>query len=196
MNLPNKLTILRIVLTLAFIFFLFLGGVSAKVTALAIFILASMTDMLDGFIAKRNNEITDFGKLMDPIADKILVLSAFMIFVGMGIIPDWMVIVITATEVTVTGLRMFARTRNKVISADATGKHKTVWQVFSILAILIFIILNEAGRRYFLFWTDRVSAAYKDLIFAIMLITVLLTLISGVSYLVKNREVYYNEKDD
>lgn len=183
MNLPNKLTILRIILTFAFIIFLFINGMAAKISALVIFLVASLTDVLDGFIAKRNNQITNFGKLMDPIADKILILSAFIAFVGIGIVQAWMVIIIVLREVLITGLRVLALTNNKVIPADGAGKTKTVSQVVSIVIILI---LRTAGAE----------GAYENVIFAFMLLTVLFTLISGVSYLVKNKEVYYNAKTD
>ena len=139
MNLPNKLTLSRIVLAIAFVGFVFGHGLIWKVLALVTFAVASLTDLLDGYLAKRNNQLTDFGRLMDPIADKILVLAAFVSFVEMGIIPAWMVIIIIFREVTITGLRIFALSQGKVIAADIGGKHKTVWQMIAICAILIFI---------------------------------------------------------
>jgi CDP-diacylglycerol--glycerol-3-phosphate 3-phosphatidyltransferase len=165
--------------------FLFSHGLPAKVLALIVFLLASFTDFLDGFIAKRTNVSTDFGKMMDPIADKVLVLAAFLAFVEMELVPAWMVVIIIFREVAITGLRMSALTRGKVIPADDGGKHKMVSQVVAIFAILVFIILREVNIR---------PAAYKDTIFVLMLITTALTLISGISYLIKNREVYFNEK--
>ena len=142
MNLPNKLTISRIVLTFVFMAFLYTHGILAKTLALFTFLFASLTDALDGYIAKKNNQITDFGKLMDPIADKILVLSAFIAFVVMKIIPSWMVIVIILREIAVTVLRAIALGKGKVIQADGAGKHKTVWQMFVIAVILLFLIFN------------------------------------------------------
>ena len=197
MNLANQLTISRIFLTFVFMAFLFSGGIIAKVTALAIFLIASFTDFLDGFIAKRFNMTSDFGKLMDPIADKILVLAAFLAFVEMKIVPAWMVLVIVLREVTVTGLRIAALGQHKVIASDDGGKHKMISQILSILAILIFIIMREAGTcGTFKFWTPETESAYKGAIFFLMLITVLLTMISGISYLLKNREVWTNVKKD
>ncbi len=186
MNLPNKLTVTRIVLTFVFMFFLFANGVIAKTLALLIFLLASLTDLLDGYFAKKHNQITDFGKLMDPIADKILVLAAFLAFVEMELIPAWMVVIIILREMVITGLRILALTKGKVIPSDEAGRHKTVSQVISIFAILLFLILREAG----------IKVVYKNAIFVLMLITVALTLISGVSYLVKNKEIYLNAKAD
>ena len=195
MNLPNKLTILRILLTFAFIVFLFVNGVAAKITALLVFILASATDVLDGFLAKRNNQITDFGKLMDPIADKILVLSAFLSFVEIGVVQAWMVIVIVFREVVITGLRLLALSKRVIIPADDGGKHKTVWQVGSIVIVLLFLIFSEGGSAVFKFWNTDFETYYKNFIFFVMLITVSLTLASGLAYLWKNKEVYLNAKE-
>lgn len=194
MNLPNKLTILRIILVVFFMFFLFSQGVPAKALALAVFLAASFTDFLDGYIARKKNMVTDFGKLMDPIADKILVLSAFLAFVEMELIPAWMVVIMVFREMAVTGLRITALTKGRVIAADDGGKHKMVSQISSILAILIFLIFREAGIKVFYFWNSSTERVYKDVIFILMLITTLLTLISGMSYLIKNRKVYFNAK--
>jgi CDP-diacylglycerol--glycerol-3-phosphate 3-phosphatidyltransferase len=194
MNLPNKLTVLRIILVGVFMFFLFLHGLPVKILALVTFLIASFTDILDGYIAKKYNIMTDFGRLMDPIADKILVLSAFLAFVEMELVPAWMVVIIIFRDVVVTGLRMSALAQGKVISADDGGKHKMVSQVFAILAILLFIIFREAGIKTLNFWSGSTEKVYKDVIFVLMLATTLLTMISGVSYLIKNRGVYLNAK--
>ena len=194
MNLPNKLTVLRIILVAVFMFFLFLRGVPAKVLALVTFLVASFTDILDGYIAKKYDMVTDFGRLMDPIADKILVLSAFLAFVEMELIPAWMVVIIIFREMAVTGLRIAALSKGKIIAADDSGKHKMVSQVSSILAVLIFLIFREAGIKVFGFWNSSTERIYKEVIFVLLLITTILTLISGISYLVKNRGVYFNAK--
>ena len=195
MNLPNKLTVLRIVLVAVFMFLLFSQGVMAKMLALVTFLAASLTDFLDGYIAKKNNMITDFGKLMDPIADKILILAAFLAFVEMELAPAWMVVIIIFREVTITGLRISALTKGKVIAADDGGKHKMVSQVFAVSAVLIFLIFREAEIKVFgLLWSGSAERVYKDAIFILMLATTLLTLISGISYLIKNRGIYFNAK--
>jgi len=196
MNLPNKLTVLRIMLAAAFLLFLFSKGITSKVIALFIFLLASFTDFLDGFLAKRTNQITDFGKLMDPIADKILVLSAMLAFVEMGIIAGWMVVAIVFREIVITGLRVLALNKGKVMQSDGGGKHKTVWQIFAIFFILVFIIFKEGGARHFGFWSSSVEVFYRDMIFLLMFVTVVFTLSSGVSYLIRNKEVYSNAKTD
>ncbi len=192
MNLPNKLTISRIVLTFIFMSFLFSKGVIFKVLALLTFTAAAFTDFLDGFIAKRKKMITYFGMLMDPIADKILVLAAFLAFVEMKLIPAWMVVIILFRELTITGMRIFALSKKKIISADEGGKHKTASQVFAIFLILIFLVFKEAGLKIFKFWNPAIEELYKNAIFILMFITVILTAISGISYLFKNKDIYMN----
>lgn len=194
MTLPDKLTVSRIVLTFVFMFFVFAHGLLAKALALFTFLLASFTDFLDGFIAKGRNISTDFGRLMDPIADKILVLAAFLAFVEMKLIPAWMVVIIILREITITGLRVFALAKGKVIAADEGGKQKMVSQIVAIFAILVFLILREGGAAKFGFWDEAVEAGYKSAIWLLMLITAALTVVSGVSYLFTNREVYSHEK--
>ena len=194
MNLPNKLTLLRIALAIVFIVLLFLPGLWAKVSALIIFLLASVTDFLDGYIAKRNNQITDFGRLMDPVADKVLILSAFVAFVQLQLVPAWMVVIIIFRDLAVSGLRALALAKGKVIAADRGGKHKTVTQVIAIFVILFFIILKEVPLGFISFWNESSEAVYKNAIFTLMFITVTWTMISGISYLLKNREVYTNAK--
>ncbi len=196
MNLPNKLTVMRIVLAFVFILFLFMPGMASKIAAMLIFLLASGTDLLDGYLAKKNNQITDFGRLMDPVADKILILSAFVSFVQLQIVPAWMVVIIIFREVAVTGLRALALAKGKVISADRAGKHKTAAQVIAIFIILLLIILREAGSGSSNFGSESAENVYRNVIFAIMLATVTLTMISGLSYLFKNREVYSNAKEN
>lgn len=195
MNLPNKLTILRIVLAFTFISFLFSHGLHAKAAALVIFLFASFTDLLDGFLAKMNNQITKFGKLMDPIADKVLVLSAFFAFVGMGIIPAWMAIAIFLREIVITALRIAALRKGRIIPSNDGGRHKTALQLFSIFAILLFLVFNEGDKALFWFWTAETAMAYKNAIFFLVSVTVLVTLISGASYLMKNREGYFDAKE-
>lgn len=194
MNLPNKLTISRILITLAFIFFVLSEGLMAKVWALAAFLLASLTDLLDGFIAKKKNQVTDFGKIMDPIADKILTLSAFLAFVELDIVQAWMVIVIIFREVMITALRGFALAKGKVIPADDGGKQKTVSQVIAIIVILVFLIFKTGGGNFFPFWNENIEALSGKLIFGLMVIAVFFTLVSGIAYLIKNRGVYINAK--
>src|ERR1043165_6851296 len=136
MNLPNKLTISRFVLTVAFLAVMFSQVRFHESIALALFAAGGITDFLDGKIARQNKLITNFGILMDPLADKIMVCSAFIAFVGLKWIPAWMVVIIVARELAITGLRLLAASKNVVLEAEGYGKHKTVSQIVAIIAIL------------------------------------------------------------
>lgn len=195
MNIANKLTVSRIFLTLVFMGFLFLEEPLFKVLALATFILASWTDFLDGFLAKKRNEISLFGKFMDPIADKVLVIAAFLAFVEMKLIPAWIVLIIVFREFIITGLRLIALAKGEVIQAERIGKHKTISQMVSIYVILFFIIFKAYGASVFGFWNDSFEYLYKGIIFYVMVVTALLTLISGLSYLKQNKRFFINAKN-
>ena len=194
MNIANKLTISRIFLTFIFMIFLFSNGFAFKVAAFITFIIASWTDFLDGFLAKRRNEISDFGKFMDPIADKVLTIAAFLAFVEMKFVPAWIVVIIVFREFIITGLRLIALARGEVIEAATAGKHKTVSQMLSIYVILIFIVLKEGGAKVFGFWNSTIEYRFTQAIFYLMVITAILTLISGISYLSKNKKFFQNAK--
>jgi CDP-diacylglycerol---glycerol-3-phosphate 3-phosphatidyltransferase len=193
MNLPNKLTLLRIALTFVFMLFLFSEGLVFKVLALLVFSAAALTDLLDGIIAKARNQVTDFGKIMDPIADKILVLAAFLSFIQLQLIPAWTVIVIIARELIITSLRIFALSKGKVLAASRAGKHKTVSQMAAIFIILISLIYKETMSRH-LSLVPAVEANIKSIIYLSMLSAVGLTIISGVSYMWDNRALFIGAK--
>src|SRR5579872_226172 len=146
MNVPNKLTISRFVLTVAFLVVIFTEDLPAHETlALALFSIASLTDYFDGKIARRDKLITNFGILMDPLADKILVCSAFIAFVGLNWLPAWMVVIVVARELAITGLRLLAASKNVVLAAEGYGKHKTISQIVAIIAILVFQSYQDWG---------------------------------------------------
>jgi len=188
MNIANKLTMLRIVLTFIFMFFLFCHGLWAKALSLAIFIFAALSDFLDGLIANKKNMVTDFGRLMDPIADKILVLAAFAAFVQMQLIEAWMFMIIVSREILITSLRLFALNKGKVLSATRAGKQKTLSQMLVIFSILGFIVTKEVMLAYFT-WNPSWEAIFRQGIYILMLFTVGLTLYSGLSYLWENRKI-------
>lgn len=188
MNLANRLTMSRILLTFVFMFFLFCQGLWAKAASLVIFILAALSDLFDGLIAQRWNMVTDFGRLMDPIADKILVLAAFAAFVQMQLIDAWMFVIIVSREILITSLRLFALNKGKVLSAARAGKHKTVSQMVVIFAILGFILLKEIVLKYST-WNPAWEKIFRQGIFCLMVITLGLTLYSGLSYLWENRKI-------
>jgi len=188
MNMANRLTMLRIILTFIFMFFLFCHGLWAKVLSLAIFIFAALSDFLDGLIANKKNMVTDFGRLMDPIADKILVLAAFAAFVQMQLIEAWMFMIIVSREILITSLRLFALNKGKVLSATRAGKQKTLSQMLVIFSILGFIVTKEVMLAYFT-WNPSWEAVFRQGIYILMLLTVGLTLYSGLSYLWENRKI-------
>lgn len=188
MNLANRLTMSRILLTFVFMFFLFCQGLWPKVISLIVYMLAALSDLLDGMIAQRRNMVTDFGRLMDPIADKILVLAAFAAFVQLQLIDAWMFVIIVSREILITSLRLFALNKGKVLSAARAGKHKTVLQMTVIFTILGFIVLKEIILKYYT-WNPAWEKVFRQGIFFLMLTTVGLTLYSGLSYLWENRKV-------
>ncbi len=189
MNLPNKLTISRIILTFVFMVFLFSKGIIFSYLAFFSFIAACVTDFYDGRIARRTHSETDFGRLMDPIADKILILAAFMGFVELRLVPAWMVVLIMTRELMITGLRIFASSKGVIISASEGGKHKTISQMLAIFTILGFIVAKQTLIEYYSFWNARLELYFNMTIFFLMMITVILTLISGFAYLYKNRKL-------
>ncbi len=188
MNIANRLTLLRIILTPFFMFFLFWQGFWAKVISLSIFTFAALSDFLDGRIAHKRNMVTDFGKLMDPIADKILVLAALLAFVQMQLIDAWMVVIIVSREILITSLRLFAFNKGKVLSASRAGKHKTVSQIAVIFYILCFIVLKEMMLTFFT-WNPAWEKFSRNSIYVLMLLTVGFTLYSGLYYFWVNRKI-------
>ncbi|MCR4650911.1 MAG: CDP-diacylglycerol--glycerol-3-phosphate 3-phosphatidyltransferase [Lachnospiraceae bacterium] len=187
MNLPNKLTILRMILIIPFVIILLSGclGVYSSLAALAIFIIASFTDMLDGQIARKYNLITNFGKFMDPLADKILVSSAFICLVELGMLPAWAVIVILAREFIISGFRLVASDNGVVIAASMWGKTKTVSQ----MVLVIIIMLNK-------FFDSGIFGTLLSILSPIALyVAVALTIISLVDYIWKNKQVLKDNKD-
>ncbi len=173
MNLPNKLTTLRMILVPVFIV-LYLNKL--PIPALIVFIAASLTDFLDGHLARKNNMVTDYGKIMDPLADKLLVTSAFVCMVETGVIPAWMVIVILAREFLITGLRAVAANKGVVIAAAWSGKIKTVTQMFAI----IFLLLNN--------WPfSLIGFPFAGIM---LWIAVIMTVYSGCEYVYKSRELF------
>ena len=174
MNLPNKLTIGRMLAVPVFVAVLLNGYYYASAV---IFILAALTDAADGMIARKYNLVTNFGKIMDPLADKLLVMSAFVCLVGLGHLQAWMVIVILAREFAVTGLRIAAAAEGTVIAADLTGKIKTVLQMAAAIALLI---ENQAPF-------DAIGFPFARIILWAALI---LTVVSGIEYIVKNKRFF------
>ena len=187
MNLPNQLTLLRILLSFLLILFLLTPGFWPKLLAIVVFAVASLTDLWDGRLARRWKRVTDFGILMDPIADKILVLSAFLAFVQLNVAPAWMVVLIATREFLITGLRLFALGQGHLLPAEAAGKHKTVSQIVAISFTLLFLLGRESITAHP--ENARWIAAGQRGIWWLMLLTVVLTLTSGVSFFWRHRKL-------
>lgn len=175
MNLANKLTVLRMILVPVFLICAMFNTLTGNVIALIIFILASVTDKLDGYIARSRNQITNFGKFMDPLADKLLVTCALIILVEKNIIPAWVVVVIIAREFIVSGLRTLAASQGVVIAASKWGKLKTVIQMVAIIMGLLFLVYSPS-------WLEMLTQI------AIYLAGVV-TIFSGVDYFVKGKGI-------
>ena len=184
MNLPNKLTLLRVVLIPVFVVFALTPSIPHNyLWAVVVFAAASATDALDGMIARKYDLITNFGKLMDPLADKVLVLSALICFVQLGMVRGWVVIVIISRELLVTSIRLIAAGEGKIIAADRWGKYKTVSQMVSVIAILL---LSELEQSRLLSPTFPKGTV----IWALMIIVLILTVFSGVNYAVGAKDVF------
>lgn len=180
MNLPNKLTLFRVILIPFFVFFLlapYFTGYGNYI-AVAIFIIASITDFLDGRIARKYNLITNFGKFMDPLADKLLVSSALISLIALDRIPAWIVIIIIAREFIISGFRLVAADNGVVIAASYWGKFKTAFQMITVIVL----ILNIPGKAFAVIGT------------VLIYISLALTVISLIDYLAKNKDVLKEQK--
>lgn len=169
MNLANKLTLLRVLMIPAFLGVLYWGGPNSEYIALAIFVIASLTDFLDGYIARSRGLVTDFGKFMDPLADKVLVTTAMLWFVQTGVMPAWAVAVVIFREFAISGIRLIAAERGRVIAAAWPGKIKTA----ATMVFLMLMFLPLPG------WVDTLG----------VWVIVVTTVYSGLEYLVKNKDV-------
>ena len=211
MNLPNKLTVSRFVLTGAFLWAMFSRSPVNDTLALIFFSVAGITDFLDGKIARERKLITNFGALMDPLADKIMICSAFIALVERHMgemvrgqltvvftlgdrpiyakVEAWMVVIIVARELGITGLRLLAASKNVVLAAERYGKHKTISQIAAIVALLVMDAYGEWWpwlHDFFRPWTPAFALAA-------LWLTVILTTTSGMLYLWRNREIYLND---
>lgn len=179
MNLPNKLTLLRVLLIPFFVAFLLVPGIPyGNYIAVAIFIIASLTDLLDGKIARKYNLVTNFGKFMDPLADKLLVCAALICLAATGQLAAWMVIVIISREFIISGFRLVAADNGVVIAASYWGKFKTTFQMLMIIVL----ILNFPGKFF------------EVLGLILTWVALILTVVSLCDYLIKNKDVLKEQK--
>ncbi|MSU61327.1 MAG: CDP-diacylglycerol--glycerol-3-phosphate 3-phosphatidyltransferase [Pedosphaera sp.] len=194
MNLPNKLTISRFVLTAAFLVVFFARFSYSDTVALVLFGMAGLTDYFDGKIARRDNLITNFGILMDPLADKILICSVFIAFVERGLMPAWMVVIVVARELAITGLRLLAASRNLVLAAERYGQNKTISQITAILSVLVLESHEQWGFIGNVFSLPIFGRPWVEPFAQISIwVAVALTFVSGWLYLWKNRELYLRD---
>lgn len=182
MNLPNKLTMLRICLIPVFLLCFMVSFPFHYLAALVVFLAASFTDLLDGKIARKRGLVTDFGKLMDPLADKLLVMAAMVSLIGVGLAPEWAVILILAREFMVTSLRLIAAGKGAVLAADIWGKCKTVSQ-------MIWLSYDLAVLEWFSH-SQELAGLLLGISWVLLGVVVALTLVSGINYMVKNRSVF------
>lgn len=192
MNLPNQLTLLRLGMTVVFASVLQSDWAFSCTGGLLLFGAASFTDYADGAIARSRNLITDFGALMDPLADKILTATALICLAaldhaGHPAVPAWVAIVIVSREFLITGLRQLAANKGEVMAADRFGKHKTIWQIITILYFLLLLSTGEWERAGWIPSLPLHDLLWKPLGTLLLALTLLLTVGSGVSYLWKNR---------
>lgn len=190
MNLPNKLTIGRILLVPLFVAATIIDFPLHNAVALILFIVASLTDMLDGKIARKRNLVTDFGKFADPLADKILVLAAFLCFVQNGLCDCIAVIIVLFREFSVTSIRLIAATKGKVVAANIWGKIKTVTQMIAIITILLmqtFLDVNSLLGLLSADITSTLSSVFIIIGGVLIWISTVFTIISGVIYIKQNK---------
>lgn len=174
MNLPNKITLFRVAMIPIFLIFMLVPGIPyGRYIAAAIFIIAALSDMLDGYIARKNNLVTNFGKFMDPLADKLLVSSALICFVELKLVPAWIVIIIISREFIISGFRLVASDNGVVIAASWWAKIKTTVQM--IMSVMLIINLDV----YFINVLEQIA----------IYLAVVLTIISLIEYLIKNKNV-------
>lgn len=192
MNWANRLTVSRLLLTILFVISLNSDWEFAHTAALVLFIIAGITDYFDGEIARRYNSVTNFGRLMDPLVDKIMIAAAFISLVPLKAVPAWAAIVVVARDFLITGLRLLASSNGQVLPAEQLGKHKTSWQIITVLFFLVLLATREL--RYVhgqTFWWSRAWLAGGTLL---VWITVALTLYSGLAYAWRHRAVVATEK--
>jgi len=180
MNTPNKLTILRIVLSFVCIGFIITGHYAFGAIT---FLIASLTDFFDGYLARKNNLISDLGKLLDPIADKVLIIGVFCAFLEVGVVNAWMVSLIMFREFIVTGLRLYGLNKGVILEAKKLGKHKTVSQIIGLSVIFISLILRDTLPD-----SNIVVFLYKWMIPFMMWYIVIITVYSGINYFWVNRK--------
>ena len=196
MNLANKLTLLRMLLVPIFLIFIAIHEIPyGTFIATFIFVIASVTDKLDGYIARSRNQITNFGKFMDPLADKLLVTAALISLVEFRVVPSWAAVIIIAREFAVSGLRTIAASEGKVIAASWWGKIKTVIQIVAIILLLIEVNISQSKYLFDLVTNSNFLMNFFEYVPRISLdIAVIITIVSGYDYFRKNKGIISTNK--
>ena len=187
MNLPNILTLSRLIISPIFMALLLLDNVYSRLGALVLFILASVTDLLDGYLARKNGQQTDFGKFLDPVADKFLIALALVSFVALKAASTWMVMIIIGREFLIMGLRTLVAYRREVMESSFLAKIKTFSQMSAVFGILLFICLNDCVDAGIINVPWQLLADMKFIFDSLLFLAMLLTLLSGLDYVIKNR---------
>lgn len=196
MNLANKLTLFRVILVPVFIVLLAVNKIPYGVTiATIVFIIASITDKLDGYIARSRNQVTNFGKFMDPLADKLLVISALVCLIDKELVPSWAVIIIIARELAVSGLRTIAASEGVILAAGWWGKIKTVIQMVAIIGFMLKLSIVEIGAlNKIIEGSNFLTGFFNYVPMAAFILAVIATIFSGWDYFCKNRKVFSTNK--
>ena len=191
MNLPNRLTVSRLCLTVLFVAVVSVVFPYHYTLALTLFVLAAVTDYFDGEIARRYSMITDFGKLMDPLVDKIMTAAAFVCLVPLKAVPAWVAIIVISREFLITGLRLLAISKGRILAADRIGKHKTSWQIATVIFFLVLLSYQEMhpGASLDIWWKHL--WLYGG--WTVSGIAVGLTVYSGLDYLWRHRTMLETE---
>ncbi len=190
MNTPNKLTVIRVILIPIFMACYLMNGMGWLAAAFLVFLAAAITDHYDGKLARENNQVTTFGKLMDPIADKLLIFGAFLCFMqkGTGHINAWIIMIVLLREFLVTGVRMLAMGENNVIAASIWGKSKTVSQFVLVIGVMVFEFITMCFE-FMPFSTDIIATVMDVLTYIMVAVSVVLTIFSGFDYVWKNKGI-------
>ncbi|MCX7697998.1 MAG: CDP-diacylglycerol--glycerol-3-phosphate 3-phosphatidyltransferase [Candidatus Goldbacteria bacterium] len=199
-KIPNRLTMFRIFIIIIFIPTVLMDKMISSYIALFLFIIAAISDYLDGYIARKYNIISNFGKVMDPLADKIMVISALLCFIQLNVVPAWMVIIIIAREFLISGIRIMAAKNGDIIAASNWGKAKTITEIIAIIAILVLLAIVNT-LEYLSISTEKISildfqirfVLLKLIPYWLMFVVAVTALISGLEYYFKNSKIFENE---
>lgn len=196
-NPPNVLTVSRLGMAAILIALLSMDFPFSKSLAFLVFLLASLTDFLDGYLARKIYGTSSFGQLMDPLTDKVLVCSAFICFIEIGFFPAWLVIIIITREFLVTGLRLLAASKGRVIAAGTWGKHKTVWQIVAIVAILLGMAIRAdiiAGMSPI--FLENFDFAFDYIVMGLGIAVGAITFVSGIIYVYQHADLFMRVGDE